>query len=320
MKISTAVLGAGVLGGGLFLAATFGGCGDDDPQKTEVARFARKGEACQTTNDCAGGLACLPSDDGLGTCVVGVFNVAPTSKECAIIECTKPEDCCEDPASESVCEAYLSSCDAGSPSSCQLHETNCQCKAEKFACENGRCHTKCITDDECEDTPGAGSKCLGGKCGECATDEECKGPGRETHMCVNGRCAPPCQGDGDCAGFNRCQNGRCNPGGCTSTRECIAATRNVEATCGTDGKCIVPCQTDLECGNPKGYSFFSCINGQCLSTGCETDKDCSLLIRGPGTSSGIIGTSSGDPDIPDEDRHIICREKQVPNPTTRPAN
>lgn len=323
MKFSTAVWASGLLFGGLFVSMGFvAACGDDEPQQVAVARLARKGEACQTTNDCSPGLACIPQSTvgssssgvvavgGLGVCVVGVFNVAPTSKECAVIECTAPKDCCPDNAlSKEACDNYKENCllaDGGF--SCQQYDLYCNCKEEKYSCDNGECSTKCITDEQCEDTPGAGgSKCLGSKCVQCAADTDCKTEGEDKELCVNGKCQAECKGDGDCPGFKRCNAGRCLDGTCQTSRECIAATRNVEATCGTDGKCIVPCQTDLECGNPKGYTFFSCINNQCTYTGCESDKDCGLML----------GNRDEDDDVSRD--HIVCREKTKPGPVTQPA-
>jgi len=82
--------------------------------------------------------------------------------------------------------------------------------------------------------------------------------------------------------------------GCQTDRECIAATRNVEATCGKDGKCVVACQTDLECGNPKDYSFYSCISGQCTYVGCASDKECELYMGSSGTGS---------------QGRVVCRDK-----------
>ena len=134
------------------------------------------------------------------------------------------------------------------------------CDATKVGCEQSLCVTKCTTDTECINTS-TGRKCAGGKCVQCAGDTDCP----TGQQCLSGMCQAPCQTDGDCAGFQRCQAGKCIEGGCQIDRECVASTRNVEATCGTDGKCIVPCQTDLECGNPKSYSFFSCIATQIRS-------------------------------------------------------
>lgn len=296
------------------LAASFNsGCGDDDPTAAVPSRLARKGEACQTTNDCAASLACMPSGSpsGGGVCVVGVFNVTQTGRECAITECQQASDCCDTPPAG--CESLKQSCDAfqagrgGSPAACEQYEALCVCDASSRDCESGRCVVKCTSDSSCA-AGGNGSKCLGGKCAECASDGDCGGSGSDL-SCISGKCQPPCQGDGDCPGFERCLQNKCVEGGCQTTRECIAATRNVEATCGTDGKCIVPCQTDLECGNPKGYSFYSCVGGQCLYMGCESDKDCRLLL---GDSSGTSGGLTSK-------QHVVCRDKQTPNATTRPA-
>src|SRR2546426_50290 len=76
-------------------------------------RQSRKGESCQVTNDCAPGLACQPIGSIGGICVVGVFNVAQTAKECALIDCTTADDCCTPPSN---CASLLTTClaDAGS--------------------------------------------------------------------------------------------------------------------------------------------------------------------------------------------------------------
>ena len=310
MNFKTATIASGVVLLGVLVASTNSGCGKGEPTAEVPSRLARKGEACQTTNDCAAGLACLPQGNA-SVCVLAAFKVAQTAKECALIECKAPSDCCPTPPSS--CPSYKQACDeartAGSPepiSACTYYEANCVCDTAQRDCEEGKCVIKCVNDSTCS-IAGSGGKCVGGKCAACASDSDC-GEGSEL-SCVNGKCQPPCQGDGDCEGFDRCVEGKCVESGCQTTRECIAATRNVEATCGTDGKCIVPCQTDLECGNPKGYSFYSCVEGQCLYMGCESDKDCRLLLTGP-TGSGSL----------DDDEHVVCRDKKVPNATTKPAN
>ena len=151
---------------------------------------------------------------------------------------------------------------------------------------------------------------------QCSSDDSCSGD----QKCVNGECKGPCQGDGDCPGFQRCINQQCTDGACQTNRECVAFTKNVEATCGTDGKCIVPCTTDLECGNPRNFRFYSCVNNQCLFLGCETDKDCRLILEGlSGTSSsgGSSGTSSSGSSF-SSNRHIVCRDKSTPGNTPIP--
>src|SRR5438309_895291 len=80
---------------------------------SDSPRTARKGEACQTTSDCAGTLSCVPSAGagGGGICVTGEFNVATTAKECALIQCSTAVDCC--PAGIPNCDVSHYTCTAG---------------------------------------------------------------------------------------------------------------------------------------------------------------------------------------------------------------
>jgi hypothetical protein len=341
MNFKAAWIASGVVVIGALVSTINSGCGDDDPVKSEVARLARKGEACQTTNDCTPGLACLPNGAS-GVCVVGVFNVPQTAKECKVVECQTAEDCCDTPPSS--CESTRIACeaerDAGTTGgfNCTTYEATCVCKTEARACESGKCKIKCVQDSTCTILGGAG-KCLGGTCAACATDTDCRtGGAAADSVCVSGKCQPPCQGDGDCPNFERCLQGQCKEGGCQTDRECIAATKNVESKCGTDGKCVTPCQTDLECGNPKGYSFMSCVGGQCVYMGCDSDKDCRLYLNsckstndsctsssqccsglcsgGFCANSGSSG-SSGSSGITSK-QHIKCLDKQTPNTNGAP--
>ena len=128
MNFKAAWVASGVVIVGALLSTINSGCGDDDPTAGVPARLARKGEACQTTNDCSTGLACIPSAAAnTGVCVLGVFNVTRTAKECAIIECQTATDCCDTPPSG--CDSLKLSCDsqrdAGLPepiSSCQQYD------------------------------------------------------------------------------------------------------------------------------------------------------------------------------------------------------
>ena len=45
-----------------------------------------------------------------GVCVLGVFNVSQTAKECAITECQQASDCCDTPPSG--CDSLKASCDS----------------------------------------------------------------------------------------------------------------------------------------------------------------------------------------------------------------
>jgi hypothetical protein len=284
----------------LVAVAVAWGCSSSDDASFSSGQ-SRKGEACQVTADCLSGLACQPSSFGAGgVCVVAVFNVSPTAKECVLSQCTVAADCCPPPSS--LCSQLLKECGDGGPDfePCIEYDQLCKCNISKRDCQNNRCITFCGSDAECGSTANA-HKCAGGACVECANDTDCA----NGSPCIDGSCRPPCTGDGDCPGFERCIEQKCIEAGCQTDRECISATRNVEATCGTDGKCILPCQTDLECGNPKDYSFFSCINAQCIYTGCQTDKDCRLLLTGPSDASVLP---------PNE--HVLCRDKTTAGPTS----
>ncbi len=283
VSVLVTVLGVGLLAGTVF------GCKSSD---AAAPRVSRKGEACQTTNDCAAALSCVPLTNGTGgICVTGEFHVAPTAKECAVIECAVPSDCCPTPASN--CTQLAQQCaqfgDAGTGDFyCEEYKRLCKCDGSKFSCTNGSCKSQCSTDADC-----FGAKCTSGKCVQCTDNAQCAGISGTT--CVNNSCQGPCTTDSDCPSFNRCTSGACVESGCLTDRECVAATKNVEATCVAD-KCVVPCQTDLECGNPKSYSFHSCINSQCVYVGCDSDKDCELYLNG-GSDAGNGGSKS----------HIVCR-------------
>ena len=62
------------------------------------------------------------------------------------------------------------------------------------------------------------------------------------------------------------------------------------------GTCVVPCQSDLECGNPEEYTFYSCIQNQCIYVGCQTDKECQLYLGGGAQPGG-------------KHQQIVCRDK-----------
>jgi hypothetical protein len=322
MNLRGILVASGIFVMGALAAAANNACGND--ADSEEFRFARKGEACETTNNCAPGLACMPQSSGISICVLGAFSVAQTAKECALVECTTAQDCCPPPPSTCANDLVTCLADAGitSQSACARYNAQCVCDTARRDCEQSKCVTKCSDNTECTSS-GTGRFCSGGKCVACSTDNDCGGTGSTRFKCISGQCEPPCKGDGDCPGFERCVNEICVESGCVTNRECVAFTRNVEATCGTDRKCIVPCQTDLECGNPKGYTFFSCVQGQCLFMGCETDKDCRLLFGSTSSSSSSSSTSSTSSSSSTGGiggtTHVVCRDKVTPGLTTQPA-
>jgi hypothetical protein len=290
-------------------AAAAGACSSD-----ATTRRSGKGEACQVTNDCADGLVCQPVPGGVGgLCVLGSFGVAPTAKECVVSECSTAAECCPPPPSNcdelrAACEALDGSADAAPDAGavCRSYDALCVCDVKTKACTNERCLDLCGDDSDCARSGATPtSKCAAGVCVQCAVDADCASAGL---ACVNGTCQPPCLSDGDCPGFQRCVQTRCVASGCQSDRECVASTRNVSATCGTDGRCVVPCASDLECGSALSYTFFSCIDQRCTYTGCQSDKDCRLLLTGP-TDAGALPPRE----------HVYCRETPAAGQTTAPA-
>ena len=296
----------------LFLGTlALGACNKD---QAAAARTSRRGEVCRITSDCAEGLACAPIAvdpnnityaGGVGVCVTGNFHIRPTAKECAVVDCEKTIDCCDDLTN--ACPRLRDRCnargDAGTGSQeCIQYNAQCGCETGAIVCEVGKCVSHCKLDEECSNK--GLKRCSGGNCVQCTTDPDC-GPGGK--QCVTGVCQLPCANDGDCSGFDRCLFGRCITSGCQADRECVAVTRNVDARCGTDGKCIVPCETDLECGNPTDYKFFSCIEKQCTYVGCESEKDCRYFFLG--TSDASFGPK----------RHVVCRDKGIIGDVKKPA-
>ena len=234
------------------------GCTANNNNKGSSGGTSQKGEVCESSGDCASGLACVPNaNGGAGICEIGQFNIPANPKSCSIVQCSVDADCCLTP----------------------------NCNTSRIACNNGSCTAKCSSDTDCG--PGA-PRCNGnGACVECMGDSDC--PSGDT-CDGNNVCQPPCQSDGDCPGFGRCNNGACVPGQCQTDLECVAATRHVSAKCGNgmlNGGCVVPCQTDLECGTPDDYNFYSCFGGTCTFIGCQSDKDCELYgTAGLGDAGG----------------------------------
>jgi Cys-rich repeat protein len=282
MRPKAALIGSLVAAAGLLSWVVAAGCSSKDNNTT---RSSQKGEECQTTNDCANNLACVPNAAGTGgVCEINKFNVPANPKSCTIIQCATASDCCTPLAPQSQCMMYAQLCnDGGDPFYCQQYKQLCTCDTSRIQCNNGQCTSICRSDNDCLGNP-SGNFCSASQCVQCRQDSDCP-PG---NSCQSGSCQAPCQSDGDCPAFNRCNNGACTQSGCQTDFECVSATRHVDATCDAGG-CVVACQSDIECGNPQDYNFYSCINHSCTYVGCTSDKDCELAYTHGADASPLGG-------------------------------
>lgn len=84
-------------------------------------------------------------------------------------------------------------------------------------------------------------------------------------VCEANRCEARCVDDIDCGG-GFCQGGQCV--------QCMADADCLEGETCRRGLCVEPCANDLECP-----LFHTCTNGECLHTGCGSDRECVALLR-----------------------------------------
>ena len=235
----------------LGLAMLVGAC--EQVQKVAPDRLGRKGESCFARNDCEGGLACINN-----TCVQDEFPVGVSSKKCDVIQCNTPADCVK---LVDGCTELNEACAGGNQGACEQHAAFCV-----FDCTTNRCIAKCSSDDHCLGS----SVCEANRCVECRSDDDCND---DDEVCRSGDCVEPCTENGQCPLFHACETGQCVDKGCSSNRECVAATGHVTARC-KDSDCIVVCESDAECDQADDFDFFRCIDGECTYVGCETDEEC----------------------------------------------
>jgi len=293
---------------GVALIGALVGC-DGDPQLVKPATQGQRGEACQARNDCQSGLACT----GAGICSKNDFNITVTAKQCDRIDCSMDQDCCGDrplttPAKcadrESICTPIIPGCSQFSGDIC-ANNTACG----SGTCGTGRCSNTfevCTATSECADT----CDTVNGYCAlsfdSCTTDADCGGTcNNRTCNCNNPLYAPsnPICSDEDCTDICelRCQDERCVQDTscdedidclirglqhCTSGGQCVECeTATADTDCDgdgevcTDGECVVPCEKNEECP-----LFHQCQSGDCVETGCTSDRECILAFSTGGSS------------------------------------
>jgi hypothetical protein len=244
------------------LAGLAPACGGDD--ETGESKAGVRGESCTSSKDCGSGLACIGS-----VCSIRTFEVtARTQYQCVLIECRRVDDCLP-----SYCASLQAQCNAGNQTACAQVSTDC--RADLHDCRNDACVLTCNTESDC-----LYGTCVNGECTDCATDTDCYITGQ---VCVDNQCTAGCSEKADCPVFHDCVNRRCVNVGCSSDRECVAATGSTRATCASK-ECVVPCETDIQCDSDplNSFDFTACIQGRCTPLGCQTDAECRIIL---GTSS-----------------------------------
>jgi hypothetical protein len=228
--------------------------------------------------------------------------LAPTGKQCVLVSCHTPQDCCPKPSA--ACAQYLQLCEGGITADCTIYQTSCVCDASKYSCDDGKCTQACMpaspdgfTPDTCR-ALGLSYTCVGGKCVECTKDTDCPMVGSVTRSCANNKCQIKCTKDADCDPFYKCDmaSSACVYSGCTKNLECIAKSGNPLAVCNAT-KCEVPCESDPECattsvvnpvvgGVPTVVAGLQvCVNHKCVDVGCDSDDQCRIMNRIVGGST-----------------------------------
>lgn len=262
------------------------------------ARLSKREEACQKTSDCDSTLVCIFVSGG-GVCRPVDFKIAATNKECLLIECATPADCCASFIPPLQCPNWNQNCMLYQmnpmmypqyKTDCDNYQKFCMCDATKFACVADKCvaATACMTDGDCS---GATPHCYGMICTQCAQNSDCGTMG----VCFGGKCAQGCMMDSECPIFNACKMSTCTKVGCASDRECEVYEQSPLGFCDQTTKppsCSVKCDRDVQCNTIASKQIRICQDGSCISAGCETDNECKAVLT------------------PALGQHVVCRTKK----------
>jgi len=242
-------------------------------------------------------------------CVQNDFNIAVTAKQCDRIDCSVDTDCCGSRplVAPARCANYESICQTPNLPGCQPF-LSC---TDDSTCGAGTCGMgtctfggSCATTADCDSNTCVGSLCTltNNFCdsltpctnftNSCSTrrcsctnpeydfanpicdDEDC------TDVC-NLRCREEmcvvdnsCEEDIDCApfGLEHCNAGTCVE--CEADSDC----EDEDHEC-RDNECVAPCKYNEECP-----LFHQCQSGDCVATGCTSDRECVLAL-----SEGNLG-------------------------------
>lgn len=291
------------------------GCNLGGAQKTAPAQKGQRGESCAARNDCEKELACIR-----GVCSKNDFDIEVSAKQCDRIDCSETADCCGNRPSEAPpkCNDRALICQSSSLDNCVPFGCTDSSECGDGSCGSGSCtntFTTCEADADCLDT------CVSGICSfsffSCVTDDDCSGTcqGRScdcdnplfdpfdpicsdpdcedicTLKCEEERCVV----DDSCSGDSECPFGApiCEAGSCVQCLEDDDCDSGEGETC-RKGRCERPCMADEECP-----LFHSCKDGECVETGCSSDREC-VLAAGEGPEDARLSRclpSDIDPEI-----------------------
>jgi hypothetical protein len=230
----------------------------------------RQGESCLSSSDCASPLVCVSAK-----CAMGDFTVAPSGKECLVVQCDTAMDCCPKP--NVLCQQWKMQCeadrDAGAAACAQYNSplNNCVCDVSTWKCDKYKCLARIPCDSEIDCS--VSYTCYNGECVNCVTDADCL----TGQACSKNTCTTRCESSSQCPALHSCENSACVKTGCNDDRECIALEKDALAIC-QEGKCFKPCQRDIECSAPSPYLFKACVEGYCKDVGCKTDEECKIRL------------------------------------------
>ncbi len=249
----------------LVLAAFAAACSGKEIQEERPARQGLRGESCRARNDCESGLACINQ-----TCVQNEYAIAPSARECELIECAEDADCCAEiddelcralalgcplvaPDYDEACDALETDCDGGDFEACDQYGFDCDCHDRRQQCEAGDTFACEQVDAYC-----SASRSCADYLVECACIDDCVDA-----VCLH-RVA--CFDDTQCFGGN-CVSGVCDFQ-CTTDEDCPDGSRCL------DGNCTEVCLDRNECD-----LFEDCVDGTCVAVGCRTNRECAAFTR-----------------------------------------
>jgi hypothetical protein len=285
----------------------------DGAQQVEPAAQGQRGEACQARNDCQAGLACI-----LGVCSKNDFQLTSSAKHCDRIDCQTISDCCGSKPSvaPAKCDNRTSICQTPSLPGCTT--TFCTSSAScggGGTCPTGYCSNTaaaCTSNTDCSDS------CVDGFCAvsgfSCTSDLNCGSGTCSTRYCA---CANPQYSPGsaictdpECVNLCtlKCSDERCvTDTSCTSNANCTTGGRNI-CSAGNCVECVEDddCDTanDEQCrnhvckkpctANEQCPLFQSCLVGDCVATGCQSDRECVLAANMSSSQTGVVVRSNDD--------------------------